>query len=410
MRIANVIRRLSFAEWGGTETAVWNSSKKLKKLGNEIEILSTTALCKTKREDKENLNIYRFKYFYPYLFLSRRNSFLLDKKGGNPFSFSLYSYLKKRDYDLIHSHTMGRMAKIALKAAHKKNIPFVLSFHGGNYDVPPSELEEMQKPLKGSIGYGKIIERIFGLDGDIVAQSDGIICVGKNEFELVHEKFPEKKIAYIANGVDSSLFSKAVQTSFRSKYNIPENRKLLLCVSRVDYQKNQRALVKLVKELISKGENVHCAIIGFITSPSYFYELQEDISRAELTDRFTLVEGLPPQSDLLIGAYKEASLFVLASIHEPFGIVVLEAWSAKLPAIASAVGGLKTLIRNGENGFLFDPTDLASMMRAYFGALDKKELLVKNAFREVIDHYSWEAITNQQLEFYKEVIYDFKKK
>ncbi len=410
MRIANVIRRLSFAEWGGTETAVWNSSKKLKRLGNEIEILSTTALCETKKEKQEDLNIYRFKYFYPYLFLSRSNSFLLDKKGGNPFSFSLYSYLKKRDYDLIHSHTMGRMAKIALKAAHKKNIPFVLSFHGGNYDVPPSELEEMQKPLKGSIGYGKIVERIFGLDGDIVAQSDGIICVGKNEFELVQEKFPEKKVAYIANGVDSSLFSKTVQTSFRSKYNIPENRKILLCVSRIDYQKNQRVLVKLVKELISKGENVHCAIIGFITSPSYFNELKEDISRAELTDRFTLVEGLPPQSDLLIGAYKEASLFVLPSIHEPFGIVVLEAWSAKLPAIASAVGGLKTLIKNGENGFLFDPSDLASMIRAYFEALDKKELLVQNAFREVSNHYSWEAITNQQLKFYKEVIYDFKKK
>ena len=410
MRIANVIRRLSFAEWGGTETAVWNSSKKLKKLGNEIEILSTTALCETKKEKQEDLDIYRFKYFYPQLFLSRSNSFLLDKKGGNPFSFSLYSHLKNGDYDLIHSHAMGRIAKIALKAAHKINIPFVLSFHGGNYDVPASELEEMQKPLKGSIGYGKIIERIFGLDGDIVAQSDGIICVGKNEFELVREKFPGKKVAYIANGVDSSLFSKTVQNSFKSRYNIPEGRKLLLCVSRVDYQKNQRALVKLVKELIPKGENVHCAIIGFITSPSYFNELKKDISRAELTDRFTLVEGLPPQSDVLIGAYKEAGLFVLPSIHEPFGIVVLEAWSAKLPAIASAVGGLKTLIKNGENGFLFDPSDLASMMRAYFEALNKKELLVQNAFREVSDHYSWEAITNQQLEFYKEVIYGLKKR
>lgn len=410
MRIANVIRRLSFAEWGGTETAVWNSSKKLKRLGNEIEILSTTALCETKKEKQEDLNIYRFKYFYPYLFLSRSNSFLLDKKGGNPFSFSLYSYLKKRDYDLIHSHTMGRMAKIALKAAHKKNIPFVLSFHGGNYDVPPSELEEMQKPLKGSIGYGKIVERIFGLDGDIVAQSDGIICVGKNEFELVQEKFPEKKVAYIANGVDASLFSKVGQTSFKSRYNIPEDRKLLLCVSRIDYQKNQRALVKLVKELLSRGENIHCAIIGFVTSPDYFSALKEDIFQAELKDRFTLIEGLPPQSDLLVGAYKEASLFVLPSVHEPFGIVVLEAWSAKLPAIASAVGGLKTLIKNGENGFLFDPSDLASMIRAYFEALDKKELLVQNAFREVSNHYSWEAITNQQLKFYKEVIYDFKKK
>lgn len=410
MRIANIIRRLSFSEWGGIETAVWNSSKKLKNLGNEIEILSTTALCKTKKEQRESLDIYRFGYFYPQLFLSKSSSFLLDKKGGNPFSFSLYKHLKNGKYNLIHSLAMGRIAKVALKAAHKKNIPFVLSLQGGNYDVPPSELEEMQKPLKGSIGYGKIVERIFGLDGDIVAQSDGIICVGKNEFELVQEKFPEKKVAYIANGVDSSLFSKTVQTSFRSKYNIPENRKILLCVSRIDYQKNQRVLVKLVKELISKGENVHCAIIGFITSPSYFNELKEDISRAELTDRFTLVEGLPPQSDLLIGAYKEASLFVLPSIHEPFGIVVLEAWSAKLPAIASAVGGLKTLIKNGENGFLFDPSDLASMIRAYFEALDKKELLVQNAFREVSNHYSWEAITNQQLKFYKEVIYDFKKK
>ncbi|MDD3915156.1 MAG: glycosyltransferase family 4 protein [Bacteroidales bacterium] len=410
MRIANIIRRLSFSEWGGTETAVWNSSKKLKNLGNEIEILSTTALCKTKKEVVENLNIYRFKYFYPQIFLSKNNSFLLDKKGGNPFSFSLYGHLKKGEYDLIHSHAMGRIAKIAQRAAQKKNIPFVISFHGGNYDVPPSELKEMQKPLKGSIGYGKIIERIFRLDGDIVAQSDGIICVGKNEFELVQERFPRKKVAHIANGVDFSLFSKTIQTSFKSKYNIPENTKLLLCVSRVDYQKNQRALVKLLKELISKGENVHCAIIGFITSPSYFNELKEDISRAELTDRFTLVEGLPPQSELLIGAYKDANLFVLPSIHEPFGIVVLEAWSAKLPAIASAVGGLKTLIKNGENGFLFDPSNLASMTRAYFDALDKKELLVKNAFREVIDYYSWEAITNQQLDFYKEVIHDFKKK
>lgn len=410
MRIANIIRRLSFSEWGGTETAVWNSSKKLKNLGNEIEILSTTALCKTKKEQRESLDIYRFGYFYPQLFLSKSSSFLLDKKGGNPFSFSLYKHLKNGKYNLIHSHAMGRIAKVALKAAHEKNIPFVLSFHGGNYDVPPSELEEMQKPLKGSIGFGKIIERIFGLEGDIVAQSDGIICVGKNEFELVREKFPTKKIAHIANGVDSSLFSKVGPTNFKSRYNIPEGRKLLLCVSRVDYQKNQRALVKLVKKLVYTGENVHCAIIGFVTSPAYFNELKEDIFRADLTDRFTLIEGLPPQSDLLIDAYKEASLFVLPSVHEPFGIVVLEAWSAKLPAIASAVGGLKTLIRNGENGFLFDPSDLGSMKRAYFDALDKKELLVENAFKEVCDYYSWESITNQQLDFYKEVIYDFRNK
>lgn len=54
MRILNIIRRLAFDEWGGTEATVWNSSKKFKELGNEIEILATTALCKIKSAGKSN--------------------------------------------------------------------------------------------------------------------------------------------------------------------------------------------------------------------------------------------------------------------------------------------------------------------------------------------------------------------
>ncbi|MBR5691999.1 MAG: glycosyltransferase family 1 protein, partial [Verrucomicrobia bacterium] len=63
MRIANVMRRIAFDEWGGTETAVWNSSLKLKEAGHSVEILATTALCGLGQEEREGLPVRRFDYF-----------------------------------------------------------------------------------------------------------------------------------------------------------------------------------------------------------------------------------------------------------------------------------------------------------------------------------------------------------
>ena len=403
MRIANVMRRIAFDEWGGTETAVWNSSLKLKEAGHSVEILATKALCGLGQEEREGLPVRRFDYFYPQLFLNRQNKLALDKKGGSPFSFPLYSYLKKTPFDLIHSHAMGRVAKMALKTARQKGIPFVISFHGGNYDVPQAEMEEMLKPLKGSLGYGRFIECLLALPGDIVEESDGIICVGKNEFDLVREKFPGKLSIYLPNGVDYRKFERRVSESFRETYSIPPERKLLLCVSRIDYQKNQCAIVKLAKELAAEGENVHCAIIGFITSSSYYEKLCREIEEAGMKDRVTIVPGLPPGSDLLLSAYRESDLFILPSVHEPFGIVVLEAWSAKLPTIVSQVGGLRTLVEPGRNGFHFDPQDVGSMKAAYHAVMSSREQIIENAYREVLDRYSWDTVTASLLRFYEEV-------
>lgn len=407
MRIANVMRRLAFDEWGGTETAVWNSSLKLKEAGNFVEILATKALCGCEREERDGLPVRRFNYFYPHLFLSKQNKLVLDKKGGSPFSFPLYSYLKKTPFDLIHSHAMGRVAKLALKAARQKRIPFIISFHGGNYDVPQAEMDEMLKPLKGSLGYGRFIERLLALPGDIVKESDGIICVGKNEFDLVREKFPGKPSIYLPNGVDYRKFERAVTESFRKTYSIPPERKLLLCVSRIDYQKNQCAIIKLAKELVAGGEDVHCAIIGFITSSSYYEKLCREIEEAGMKDRVTIVPGLPPGSDLLLSAYRESDLFILPSVHEPFGIVVLEAWSAKLPAIVSQVGGLKTLVEPGRNGFHFDPQDVVSMKTAYHAVMNSRERIIQNAYQEVLDRYSWDTVTASLVRFYESVRMNF---
>jgi len=403
MKILNVMRRLSFEEWGGTESAVWNASKCLIKDGCEVEICATSALCPTPFEERSGIKISRYPYFYPHLFLSAQDRAILDKKGGNPFSFGLYRHLLNTPFDILHTHAMGRLAKLCIKAAHCKNVPSVISFHGGHYDVPQSEFDEMAKPLRGKLGYGRLIEKALGLDFDIVERADGIICVGPNEKLEIEKRFPGKPCAHIPNGVDWRKFAKTPAFDFRKAYNIAPQKKLILCVSRIDYQKNQRAFVPLLKELAARGLEAHCAIVGFVTSKSYFEALKEDIAQAGMQNSFTLIEGLPPDSDELLSAYKSADLFMLPSVHEPFGIVALEAWAAGLPVAASDVGGLKTLVEDGRTGYLFDAFSADSMAQAALNALANAPQITQNALCTVKEKYSWEAVADLIKNFYGEL-------
>ena len=404
MKIANIIRRFVFDEWGGTESAVWNLTKKFAEQGSSAEILATKALCDCKFECKEGVDISRFDYFYPNLFLDSKRIYTLDKKGGNPFSLGLYKHICKGGFDVVHSHNLGRIAKMAHRASHKIGVPCVLSFHGGFLDVPKSETDLMLSPLKNRIGYGKLIEKFFGMPSDVVAEADGIICVGKNEFEKMRLQYPRKKVAHIPNGVDFEKFSKETRSDFRKQYGISKDRKLILCVSRIDMQKNQIALLHLLQSLISKGENVHLALVGFITNDDYFNEIKSLASEMGLSERLTLCGGLPPDSDILLSAYKSADVFALASIHEPFGIVALEAWAAGVPVIASNVGGLGHLVENGKTGFLFEPNDISQMVDAYFSSQKNRAEITQNASIICREKYSWQAVAKQTLDFYKELV------
>lgn len=401
MKIANVIRRFVFEEWGGTESAVWSLSKKFSQEGETAEILATTALCNCAYEEKKYVKIKRFDYFYPHLFLDKKRIFTLDKKGGNPFSFQLYKYILNGGFDIVHSHTLGRIGKIAVVSAKKLGIPSVLTFHGGYLDVPKSEVDMMNEPLKYRIGYGKLIEKFCKMPNDAVAQADGIICVGKNEYEKMCSIYPNKKIAHIPNGVDIENFSKTPTSDFRKEFSIPKDRKLILCVSRIDPQKNQLALLKLLDALLKRGENVHLALVGFITDNSYLQKINELAKSLNILERLTICNGLPPESDLLLSAYKSAEVFALASIHEPFGIVALEAWASQVPVIASNVGGLGRLVENANTGFLFQSNDTSSAIDAFYNVQKHKEQICKNAYKLCVEKYSWQAVAKQTLDFYR---------
>ena len=103
---------------------------------------------------------------------------------------------------------------------------------------------------------------------------------------------------------------------------------------------------------------------------------------------------------MLVSAYKSADVFALASIHEPFGIVVLEAWAAGVPVIAANVGGLGRLVRDGESGFLFNPHDPKQMAEAYANAVKFSSTIKSAAAKRCRENYSWESVAKRTLLFY----------
>ncbi len=406
MKTAQILRRFAFDEWGGTETVVWNTSRALCRQGIGAEILATSALARPGSELCEGIAIQRFPYCYPYFPMGRERRLTLDKKGGNPVVPQLAGALRRGGYDLLHLHTGGRMGQMAAQAARRLGIPYVMSFHGGCYDVPQAELEEMLRPLRGTLRYGGILDRLFGWRRDLMAGAAGLLCVGANELQPLRERYPDKNILFLPNGVDPDKFSGAVP-DIRQSWNIPAARRLWLCVSRIDYQKDQKFLVRSLRPAMASGEDVHLLLIGPVSAPQYAAELRELIRSEGVEDRVTLIPGLEAEDPLLRGAFRAADVFVLASQHEPFGIVVLEAWSAGLPVVTSKVGGLGHLVGDGVNGLQFAPGDQEAFLAAVTRLREEAglgERLGAEGRQTVLREYTWDIISGRLVRFYEEIL------
>ena len=394
MKIAHIVRRFTFSEWGGTESVVWHIAKQQKAQGLQPEILCTAALDKVGMEVVDGITIRRFSYLYPYFPMPEKDRLALDKKGGNPFSPELMKALQKGKFDIFHIHAGGRLANYTLRLAKKISVPALMSLHGGSCAIPQQEMELMLKPLKHKFSYGGIVDRLCRMRKTPESQADVLLALSREEVEKLKKRYPEKQVELFPNGILHRELPEA--GVFRKKYNIPDDKKLLLCISRIDYQKNQKILLELLK----KYDDTHLLLIGPVTAQWYLDEILTEAENADTKKRLTIIPGLPPDSIELLKALKTAYCFILPSRHEPFGIAALEALDAGLPLIASAVGGLKDFLFDGENALLFEDNNAASLLEAY----NKIELLRNDLIANgttTAQEYNWQNIAEKLTDLYR---------
>lgn len=397
-RILHVPRRFVEHEWGGTESVLANLLAAQRAAGWEPEIHTSLALSTVRRETWRGIEVRRYPYCYPFFGLSDAQKAAMDKKGGNLVSWSLLRGLWRRpDTRLLHAHVLKRPGGIVRTAARLRGLPYVVTLHGGIFDVPAAELQSLTEAQEGKFEWGKVAGALLG-SRRVLDDAGAVICVGRVEAEKARAALPHDRVHHIGNGVDCGFFSQGDGAAFRAAHGIPAGARVVLCVSRFDPQKDQLLVIDAFDEAASRHPDLHLVLAGPATLSAYVAKLDERIAASPHAARIRRLGALAPGSAELAGAFQAAEIFMIASRHEPFGIVALEAWSAGKCVVASTAGGLADLVRDGETGFSFTPGDRTAAVAALSRALDNREAAARCAAAgraRATGEFSWARIADQ---------------
>ncbi len=404
--VTHVMRRFNLDKWGGTETVVFNLSRELHKNGLNSPIFCTDMFSKPGPEKIDGVTIRRFRYVFPWFGLNEEAKSKLRLKGGSPLSLPLFfALLCQKNLLLIHTHVGRRLGGIARTVARIRKVPYVIHVHGGRHTVPQDQYDQMVAPVEGKLEWGRIFGLFFG-SRKVFDDAAAVICVGQSEADEMLRRTPGRNIHYLPNGVHVQHFASAEPDAFRKAYRL-ENKKFVLCLSRIDFQKNQLMLVKAFAEFRKTHPDWKLVFIGSVSVEEYYRKIVEEIERLDLKGSVLIIPGLKPGDPLLPSAYKAADMFVLPTANEPFGIVILEAWAAGTPVIATRVGGIPGFTTDGENILLSEDNDAAMLtekMEQLAGAPELQIKLAQNGFAEVSANYDWSAITARVLKIYEEIL------
>ena len=154
-----------------------------------------------------------------------------------------------------------------------------MSLHGGSCVIPEQEMALMLKPLKHKFSYGGIIDRLKRTRFAPESKMDLLLALSKEETAALQSRFPQIKVATFPNGILHRELPE--EGDFRKKYHIPEDKKVILCISRIDYQKNQKILLELLNNTI----DTHLLLIGPVTAQWYYDEILEAAEKLNVNER-----------------------------------------------------------------------------------------------------------------------------
>ena len=163
----------------------------------------------------------------------------------------------------------------------------------------------------------------------------------------------------------------------------------------------------MIVEALARHPEMSARLVGPVTQPDYADELKRRAEALGVSDRLTIVGALKPGSPELVSEYRNADVFVLPSRHEPFGIVVLEAWAAGLPVVASDVGGLGRLCAAHPGAAVTFPSGDSAAMDAAVAEVRGRILsgaeAIRDAARTAAGQYDWAVLARRLVDFFGQI-------
>ncbi|EEF63230.1 glycosyltransferase family 4 protein [Pedosphaera parvula] len=410
MHTVHLLRKYNPAEWGGTETAIHRLFDGLRKQDVSSVVYCPKLDCACSVNDPlqaAGCRIERFKAFVPVWGISTAEKRQLVSVGGNLMSFDLISALwRQKNVSLVHTHALGRIGAIGATFARRRKIPLVASIHGGVLDLPANLKSSFHNPIRKGVEWG----RIFGMllrSPQLLDDADAIVTCNPREAALHQEKYPRKHVMVQPHGVPMDLYRRDQRTAAQVAFPHLTNRRILLAVGRIDSIKNQAWLIEQLPALLEKHPEAVLVLAGACTEEKYGKRIEKRIQELGLGERVFLTGGLPPGDPRLIGLLQVAEALLLPSVSETFGLVLLEAWAAGTSVISSRTSGASTLIKQGENGLLFDLDNPQSFHEAVDHTLLNRELrreMIASGARLVAAEYNTDVLAGRMKRLYETLI------
>ena len=278
-------------------------------------------------------------------------------------------------------------------------------------------LEPLRPWKREQLGYG--YDCSSWVERTAIEMAEAVIAVSEETKRDVLRLFniDENHIRIIYNGIDPEEYYPRSSRDHLAKNGVNPDQPYILFVGRIARQKGIIHLVNAIKYMDPGFQVVLCA--GAPDTPEIAEEMKQAVAAAQRSHRpgIIWIEKMVTK-DVVYELYSHAAVFVCPSIYEPFGIINLEAMACETAVVASAVGGIKEVVVDGETGYLvpleqmlespFEPVDPDKFSRDLAERINRlmadERLQTKFGWagrKRAVEKFSWATIAAETKKMYE---------
>jgi glycosyltransferase involved in cell wall biosynthesis len=319
------------------------------------------------------------------------------------FNCNLTKKIFEIEAEVFEVHAVSGYAIPKVLKKNRATKPLIHTIHG----VLADEYEHAKN--SGYQTFSSRLANIFmkhlaKLEAETARNATTIVTISKYSVEKIQQYYrvDPGKVQIVPNGVDIEIFKPSNdQEALKHRFNFRKEL-CILFVGNLVPRKGLTYLIEAAKKIVKERKKVKFLIAG---EGPLKNQLIRNIQEANISNSFKFLGRVDEK--LLPLLYNCADVFVLPSIQEGQGIVLLEAQASGKPIVAFDVGGAKEAVRNGVTGILVKPGDSNALADALIELIENKTLRERMGFsgrQFIIDNFTWEICAQNMLQVYRRVL------